>query len=85
MAAALAFLASLNFLACKANFCVSVNGLVFLMRAALFLARAFSFLIFFYALFKGFLGLGPNFLGANLPLTPFFDFAFFSAKEVASD
>jgi hypothetical protein len=75
----------LNFLAYKANFYVSVNGFVFLIRAALFLARAFSFLIFFYALFKGFFGLGPNFLVANLPLTPFFAFFFFSAWVVASD
>jgi len=82
-AAALAFFASLNLLAWRANFYVSVNGLVFLTRAALFLARAFSFLIFFWALFKGFFGLGPNFFGANFPLTPFGDFFFFSA--VASD
>jgi len=87
-AAALAFFASLNLLAWRAkawraNFYVSVNGLVFLTRAALFLARAFSFLIFFWALFKGFFGLGPNFFGANFPLTPLLDFFFFSA--VASD
>jgi len=31
------------------------------------------------------LGLGPNFLGANLPLTPFFAFFFFSAWVVARD